>query len=198
MKYLKLYENFDYIKLICRKYELDRYTINQDGSVDVNADVKLTHKLEYKIQLKFGKVLGFFDCGNNLLTSLKGCPVEVGGYFRCSQNKKLTTLIDGPKKVGDAYFATNCNLMDFYGFPEKHEGLTYFINNPVSEILDLIFDEGSIFDKDGNLAKFVGYLNEYNVIKGKKIFEEGLKQAYYMVTKQELTNGLYFKYYKLI
>ena len=41
------------------------------------------------------------------MTSLKGCPKEVGGGFSCSYNK-LTTLEGGPTKLdGDLYFDHN-------------------------------------------------------------------------------------------
>lgn len=45
--------------------------------------------------------LGIFDSAfleNKQLTSLNGCPQEVGGYFWCSRNK-LTSLEGGPKEL---------------------------------------------------------------------------------------------------
>ena len=41
MKYLKLFENFRDIDSICRRYCIENYTINSDGSIDVNGDVDL-------------------------------------------------------------------------------------------------------------------------------------------------------------
>ena len=40
MKYLKLFENFDQTKIdkICKKYGIENYTINPDGSIDVDGD----------------------------------------------------------------------------------------------------------------------------------------------------------------
>ena len=35
MKHLKLFENFQDIDSICKKYRIKNYTINPDGSVDV-------------------------------------------------------------------------------------------------------------------------------------------------------------------
>ena len=39
-----LYESFNEIHYICREYEIDDYTINSDGSIDVDGDVNLDYK----------------------------------------------------------------------------------------------------------------------------------------------------------
>ena len=41
MKHIKLFENFDTksIEEICKKYHIDNYTINDDGSIDVDNSV---------------------------------------------------------------------------------------------------------------------------------------------------------------
>ena len=83
---------------ICKKYNIENYTINSDGSIDVNDDV-LLHDLYLKeIPLKFNKVSGHFDCSDNELTSLKNCPIEVGEYFNCNNNM-LTSLEYSPDYV---------------------------------------------------------------------------------------------------
>ena len=76
---------------ICNEYDIDNYTINPDGSIDVDDNVNLNYRDLTKIPIKFNKVSGNFDCFRNQLTSLEGCPKEVGGYFSCSNNK-LSTL----------------------------------------------------------------------------------------------------------
>ena len=81
---IKLFEQFNNeqeIREICRKYEIENYTINPDGSIDVDGCVDLCVCRIIEIQLKFNKVNGLFSCSNNLLTSLEGCPKEVGGDF---------------------------------------------------------------------------------------------------------------------
>ena len=94
------------IESICQEYDIQNYTINLDGTVDVNGDVNLFNRKLSKIPLKFGRVTGSFYCHNNQLTTLLGCPVEVGGNFSCSHNQ-LTTLEGCPREVG-GYF--NCNI----------------------------------------------------------------------------------------
>ena len=104
MKYLKdyrLFENNEFpidpeeIRSICEKYEIKNYTINPDGSVDVDGEVKLTRKLNYstKLPLKFGKVSGNFRISHNNLISLVGSPKEVGGYFSCYDNQLYMVLV---------------------------------------------------------------------------------------------------------
>ncbi len=79
MKYLKLFEGFEDIDEICRKYYIENYTINPDGSIDVNGYVYLSNKGLTKLPLKFNKVNGDFYCGYNQLKTLEGCPKEVNG-----------------------------------------------------------------------------------------------------------------------
>ena len=44
MKYLRLFESFENIYEICRKYDIENYTINPDGYIDVNDTVYLYYK----------------------------------------------------------------------------------------------------------------------------------------------------------
>jgi hypothetical protein len=71
------------IKSICQKYNIKNWTINEDGSVDVDGVVNLSGKGLTQLPLKFGKVSGGFYCSDNLLTSLEGAPIEVDGDFYC-------------------------------------------------------------------------------------------------------------------
>ena len=74
MKWIKIFEDFEDIDGICKKYGIQDYTINSEGKVDVDGDVDFGNHQLYNIPLKFGKVYGGFYCGNNKLTSLEGCP----------------------------------------------------------------------------------------------------------------------------
>ena len=192
MKYLKLYESFDDIYQICRKYDLDRYTINQDGSVDVNGDVDLSNYNLKKIPLMFNKVSGHFTMFDNKISSLKGSPKEIiGGDFTTTYNN-LTTLEYGPKIVSGVYRCKFNKLVNLHGFPEYFdpERSTNFYGNHVYEILDLVLDQ----------EKFIKWLNEYDVIRdGNKIVEMRLEEAYWMTTKKELPmDKRKFKNYTLI
>ena len=82
MKYLKKYGLFESntdIDSICKKYGIQNYTINEDGTVYVDGNVSLYERNLSKLPLKFGRVTGNFYCQSNKLTTLEGCPQEVGG-----------------------------------------------------------------------------------------------------------------------
>ena len=189
MRYLKLYENFEEINHICDKYNIFNYSINQDGSIDVNDSVYLSKKNLLEIPLKFGKVLGVFYCANNQLTSLKNSPIEAHG-FNCNDTK-LTSLLGGPKKVKNNYWCRRNDIKDFVGFPEHFLWL-FVTGNPIEKILNLVFED--------HQQKFIFWLNEYDVIRdGNKIVEMRLEEAYWMTMKKELPmNKRTFKNYTLI
>ena len=86
------------IHTICEKYNITNYTINPDGSIDVDGNVNLIYMRLTKIPIKFNKVSGNFDCSRNNLTSLRGCPIVVGGAFFCCYNN-LTSLIGSPDSI---------------------------------------------------------------------------------------------------
>ncbi len=114
MKYLRKYKIFESnteIDKICKKYNIKNYTINSDNSVDVDGDVYLYNKRLESIPLNFNTVNGYFNCGNNNLTSLKGCPVRVGNGFYCYSNN-LTSLQYSPQCVESGYFSCRMNKIE--------------------------------------------------------------------------------------
>jgi len=133
--YQKFLESNQDIDAICKQYGITNYTINQDGTVDVDGNVKLHSRRLTKLPLKFGRVTGYFDCYNNQLTSLEGGPKEVGGHFGCSYNQ-LTSLIGGPEVVLGAYYALNNQINSFEGFPDDYDGDCDFTRNPVQKVLN--------------------------------------------------------------
>jgi hypothetical protein len=122
------------ISLICKKYGIKNYTVNPDGSIDVNGDVSLSYDGLTELPLTFNKVTGYFDCSNNKLTSLKGCPRWVGGYFGCGYND-LTSLEFSPDYIGGSFWCQYNNLTDNHCDTEiggdfytslKQDGLTEY------------------------------------------------------------------------
>lgn len=180
---------------ICKKYGIKNYTINEDGSVDVDGNVFLNDIRKYygarltKLPLNFGKVTGDFVCSENELASLEGCPEWVGGTFDCSYNK-LTSLVGSPKSVGGrfyceqnlltslvggpgvvlyAYCAYDNQITSFEGFPDDFEGQVYFDGNPVQEVLAQ-FPE--------NLrTKAIHLINDYDAIWNGEVVEERLEMV---------------------
>ena len=96
------------IKEICIRYKIKNYSINSDGSIDVDDNVNLSFMELSKLPLKFNIVLGSFDCGNNILTTLKGSPKHVGGWFDCSSNR-LKTLKHCPDYIHNFFIVNIIN-----------------------------------------------------------------------------------------
>ena len=178
------------IKFICRQYDIQNYTINDDGSVDVDGNVRLYGELLTKLPLKFGKVTGYFNCSNNQLISLEGSPHWVGNHFDCDNNKitsldgsphwvggnfdcsrnNLKTLEGGPEVVINGYYCRNNNLNNFKGFPEDFDGYTDFYGNPVYNLLDITEEKWN---------KFIYWCNEYDAIDDQgKVIPERMEEVY--------------------
>ena len=86
---------------VASKYEIpSNWHLNADGTYDVDGSVSLLspYACDGRLVVKFGKVRGDFSCANLGLTTLEGCPEEVGDQFDCSYNK-LHNLIGAPKVV---------------------------------------------------------------------------------------------------
>ena len=101
------------ISLICEKYGIKNYTINDDGSIDVNGNVDLLWYRLTELPLNFNRVTGYFNCNCNKLTTLKGSPKWVGGSFSCINNQ-LTSLEFSPDYVGGWFDCRWNNLTDNY------------------------------------------------------------------------------------
>jgi hypothetical protein len=138
------------IDALCKQYRIRNYTINSDGSIDVAGDVLLNGLDLKKIPLNFNKVHADFNCYHNYLTSLEGCPVEVGGDFKCAENN-LTSLEHCPKEVGGNF---NCNfnsLTSLKGCPTTIGGDFDCYRNKLSSFEYCPTDiQGGNFDFDEN------------------------------------------------
>ena len=97
------------IKSWCDEMEIENYTINSEGEIDVDGGVYLIHNNFKELPYKFGRVCGFFDMGNNPnLISLKNCPDYVGDYFSCSYCLQLDSLEGCPKEVDAKFYCSFC------------------------------------------------------------------------------------------
>ena len=135
------------------------YTINDDGSIDVDGDVNLSNRNLTKIPFNFGKVSGSFFCYNNQLTSLKGAPNAVGGYFDCSNNK-LTTLDGVPNNIGGGFYCNNNQLTSLEGVPNTVGGYFDCNNNQLTSLDGAPNNVGSGFDcSDNQLTSLKGAPN---------------------------------------
>jgi hypothetical protein len=139
MKYLKkwkLFESVNELEIhsLCEEYDIENYTINSDGTIDVDGGVDLGHKGLTKLPLKFNKVSGHFFCDDNQLTNLKGAPSSVGGIFDCSDNQ-LTTLKDAPKSVVAEFYCYNNKLISLKGLEFKSFKFIILVGNSIYTIV---------------------------------------------------------------
>lgn len=115
----------DKIDSICARYEIKNYTINSDGSIDVDGNVGLSHYVLKSIPLNFNIVNGHFYCNDNEIKSLLGSPKTVNGDFHCYSNK-ITSLIGSPNHVGGTFSIDSNNVKSFDGAP-KYIGKEFFM-----------------------------------------------------------------------
>lgn len=94
---------------------LDRCTINQDGTVDVQGDLVVCDTVQ-KLPVKFGVVTGHFSARHIPLTTLEGCP-DYCQSFDCSSSY-IKTLVGGPKHVQNDYECLGTPITDLVGSPE--------------------------------------------------------------------------------
>lgn len=161
---------------ICKKYNIaiGKYTINEDGSIDVDGSVYISSRELTEIPLKFNKVSGNFNCQNNYLSTLEGSPKYVGGVFNCYNNQltslqgspnfvdgyfdchnnKLTNLVGCPKEVGGSFNCYNNNLTSLEGCPNEVNGYFYCDNNPLESLkgFNLPYDK-LVFDNKEKLIR---------------------------------------------
>src|SRR5574343_1584098 len=151
LKYIKKFNesnNFTKDKLveidnICKNYNIIDYTINPNGSIDVNGTVYLWNKKLAKLPLKFNKVNGRFYCHDNYLTSLEGAPVEVNGSFWC-HNNELTSFEFSPKIIRRDFYCDSNNIKTFEHFPSYVKYDFYCYGNPIYEVWKLFTDRSKI------------------------------------------------------
>ena len=153
MKFIKLYESFEDIHSICEKYNIENYTINSDGTIDVDGDVNFYNQRLTKLPLRFGNVSGYFECTHNFLTTLEGCPKSVGSSFACNRNN-LISLEGCPQSVG-GYFACHNNLLTTLEFsPKSVDGYFDCRNNKLTSLEGCSQSVGgSYFNFSNNLLK---------------------------------------------
>ena len=182
MKYLKLYEDIDYeyqrelsrIMILCNKYNIDNYTINDDGSIDVNGSVTVYNKGLDKLIIKFGNVSDSFYCSQNRLTSLEGCPEYVGEFFDCSDNE-ITSFKGSPDKIHYGFSCSNNKIRSFEGCPSIN-GRFECDGNPIYHIWKLFTD----CDK-------IELFNDYDILQDNTIILDRLNDFLEEVGKEKVT-----------
>ncbi len=84
------------------------------GTVNVTGHVCLNGLELERLPVKFGTIGDYFNCNNNLLTSLEGAPSSVGGNLNCNVNR-LTSLEGAPGTVGKDFWCGSNRLTSLVG-----------------------------------------------------------------------------------
>jgi len=113
--------NKNEIELILNELGVELYSIQEDGTVNVNGTVDISFKKLSRIPVSFGVVKGDFNCSNNELETLAGCPKTVGVSFYCHSNR-LESLDSSPAYVGKAFICSNNRLVSLEGVPNAING----------------------------------------------------------------------------
>lgn len=84
---------------------IKNFIVLDDLSVNVRGDVDLSRRgiSELPPYIVFNEVWGSFDCSENSMTTLRGCPRLVTGNFYCYMNG-LTSLDHAPAEVRGKFF----------------------------------------------------------------------------------------------
>jgi hypothetical protein len=185
IKKYKIFESNTEIDKICRKYNIKNYTINSDNSVDVDGDVYLWNKKLESIPLNFNIVNGYFECGDNHLTSLKGCPVRVGSWFSCYGNN-LTSLQYSPQYVENGNFYCGSNKIEslqyctelirgyFSCYDNKLTSLEYHPtvygkfscwNNQINTFEDFYYYKEDVYFRDNPIYDIYELFNDMKLIE---------------------------------
>jgi hypothetical protein len=160
------FQDEDYIKKWLSEYcsfgssDYQIVKINNLIVVNVFGSVFINKKNLYMLPIKFNTVVGNFNCANNELTSLRGCPEIVHGYFDCTGNK-LKTLEFCPKIIDEDFFSSRNMLKSLNFLPEK-SGMTHLAKN--QELTNLYKNKFCFLtlDEVKNMKIFQEKLNEYN------------------------------------
>lgn len=169
MRYLKEYNSYSDIddqlvekvselNAICKKWGIKNYTINDDGTIDVDGNVNISDFHLNVLPLRFGNIKGFFACDTNRLSSFKGCPKKIGGNFYCYINK-ITDIYDIPEVTGEIHIDNNpvySLIRYFIGRKDKQEWIELF--NELDIIQDgynVIFDRLKYFYEGTKLNRNV-------------------------------------------
>ena len=172
----KLFNTREKVAAWLDSMRIENYTINDDLTVDVDWYVIIANKDLTEIPIQFGKVTRFFDCSKNNLTTLKGCPREVGeGYpgFDCSNNN-LTSLEYCPMVVTGSFDCSRNKISTLKGCPKDIEiggKISYLHNSLPFEVLSfhgILYlirhhEEYGIWNTDGsfNQGRWKFFYNDY-------------------------------------
>ena len=170
LHYQELYTLKKRVKTQCDKLRIKNYTINSDGTVDVNGDLNIYLIQEnikkgerHNILINFNKINGDVDiniqwwkAGRAGQLRLPFTFNEVTGNFHANHNM-LETLIGCPKKVGGCFDVRSNRLKTLEGSPETVGDYFSATSNSLDDLKGSPKYVGGNFDiSDNNLKSLKG------------------------------------------
>lgn len=134
MKYSKLIEKYREIDSICYQYDIKKFRINKDFSINVNGNVNLSNRNLNIIPIKFNIVCGDFICSDNILTNLKNSPIYLEGNYICSNNK-LSTLHGCTSEIEGYFNCSDNNLKVLTYAPTYVKKNVYISDNQLPRLI---------------------------------------------------------------
>lgn len=124
-----MYQTHSKIEAFLKEVGINRYTINQNMSVDVHEGVCIWSDIK-KLPIQFNEVFGYFSCSNGSLTTLEGVPKVVQGDFNCSSNN-LGSLKYAPEFVKGDFNCSRNRIKNFDFATTEITGSLICRNNPI-------------------------------------------------------------------
>jgi len=121
---------------LCTEFQIYNYTINSDGSIDVDGSVSIFNRGLTKLPIVFNNVTRSFTCSHNDLTTLEGAPRKVGEDFNCNHNK-LTTMEHSPLWVGGGIWCNENRLTSLEHSPKHVGGVFHCGENQITSLVGL-------------------------------------------------------------
>lgn len=102
------------------------YIINDDMTIDVNEDVDIYQYKDNELPdyIQFGTINGDFTISKSNISTLRGCPHTVNGWFYCQDNNNLKNLDYGPTHT-HSYCVSRCSNI------ETLRGIASVVYHPV-------------------------------------------------------------------
>lgn len=127
MKYLKRFneakgDNVDYfLNGLIKETKTLKWTINSDGSYDFDGSVIITGNIT-ELPITIRSVKGIFLCHSRYFESLEGFPRYVSKSFSILHCNLITSLEGCPEEVGSNFYCGGTGITDLKGAPRMVGG----------------------------------------------------------------------------
>lgn len=128
-------------KILRNILNVKNYSVDEDGKIIVNEDITIVNTELTEMPIKIHKVNGSINWYGNMdgmqpgsLTTLKNFPDIVTGSVNIFKNPKLTSLEGCPKEIGGSLVCDRCNIKSLKGIAENIGKNCIMSYNPVKDI----------------------------------------------------------------